>query len=62
MEISIPGTQDGTPLRRGVGGLCHLSKEIKPLNLTEQEKADLVAFLQALTGEEWSVTVPLVPE
>lgn len=29
----------------------HLSKEIVPLNLTAQEKADLVEFLQSLTGE-----------
>lgn len=29
-----------------------LSEEIKPLNLTDQEKADLVAFLHALTGKE----------
>jgi cytochrome c peroxidase len=28
-----------------------LSREIKPLNLTEAEQADLVAFLDALTGE-----------
>ena len=28
-----------------------LSKEIRPLNLTAQEQADLVAFLRALTGE-----------
>ena len=28
-----------------------LSKEIRPLHLSEQEKADLVAFLEALTGE-----------
>lgn len=28
-----------------------LSAEIRPLNLTEQEEGDLVAFLQALTGE-----------
>jgi cytochrome c peroxidase len=28
-----------------------LSKEIHPLHLSEQEKADLVAFLEALTGE-----------
>lgn len=28
-----------------------LSKELRPLNLTEHEQADLVAFLQALTGE-----------
>ncbi|HVO27265.1 MAG TPA: cytochrome-c peroxidase [Candidatus Margulisiibacteriota bacterium] len=29
----------------------NLSKEIKPLNLTAQEKHDLVAFLEALTGD-----------
>jgi cytochrome c peroxidase len=28
-----------------------LSGEIKPLNLTASEQADLVAFLRALTGE-----------
>ena len=28
-----------------------LSGEIRPLNLTVQDQADLVAFLQALTGE-----------
>jgi cytochrome c peroxidase len=28
-----------------------LSKEIHPLNLTEQEQKDLVAFMEALTGE-----------
>jgi cytochrome c peroxidase len=30
-----------------------LSQQIKPLNLTAQEKADLVAFLKALSGEGW---------
>ena len=28
-----------------------LSKEIKPLNLTPQQILDMVAFLEALTGE-----------
>lgn len=28
-----------------------LDKEIKPLNLTNEERTDLIAFLQALTGE-----------
>jgi cytochrome c peroxidase len=30
---------------------AHLSKDMKPLNLTEQEKEDLAAFLESLTGE-----------
>jgi len=29
----------------------HLDKEIKPLNLTTRDRADLVAFLESLTGE-----------
>ena len=28
-----------------------LSEKVKKLNLTDQEKADLVAFMEALTGE-----------
>jgi len=36
----------------------HLSADIKPLNLTAQEKGDLVAFLEALTGEVNDITPP----
>jgi len=31
----------------------YLDRRIKPLNLTKQEKSDLVAFLKALGGEGW---------
>lgn len=31
----------------------HLNERIKPLNLTDQDKKDLVAFLKALSGEGW---------
>ena len=30
---------------------ANLDPKIKPLHLTDQEKADLVAFMEALTGE-----------
>ena len=30
-----------------------LDKQIKPLNLTKQDKSDLVAFMRALSGEGW---------
>jgi len=30
-----------------------LNQQIKPLNLTKQEKADLVSFMKALSGEGW---------
>jgi len=41
----------------------YLSKEMVPLNLTAQEKADLVAFLQSLTGDiAFAVFVPELPQ
>ena len=42
------------------GGLpnAHLDPAIKPLNLTEQEKKDLVEFMESLNGEGWEVTPP----
>ncbi len=36
----------------------NLSKEIRPLGLTEREKRDLVAFLEALTGEVHNLAPP----
>jgi len=36
----------------------HLDIAIKPLNLTEQEKDDLVEFLHTLDGEGWEVEPP----
>jgi cytochrome c peroxidase len=38
-----------------------LSAEIKPLNLSSQEVADLVAFLHTLTSEDPPVTLPVLP-
>ena len=35
-----------------------LDPVIKPLNLTEQEKEDLIEFLRGLNGEGWDVTPP----
>jgi hypothetical protein len=41
---------------------AQLDKEVKPLNLTAQEKADLLAFLKSLNGEGWqakpAITLP----
>jgi cytochrome c peroxidase len=36
-----------------------LDPEMKPLNLSNQEKADLVAFLRSLNGEGWQVKPPI---
>lgn len=38
-----------------------LSNEIKPLNLTAQEKAELVAFLKTLTSVDTPVELPVLP-
>lgn len=37
------------------------SKKLKPLNLTKNEKAALLAFLEELSGEEIRMAVPQVP-
>ena len=37
------------------------SAQIKPLNLTKQEKADLIAFMGTLTSEMDPTTVPVLP-
>ncbi len=41
---------------------AQLSTDIKPLNLTTQEKADLVAFLESLTGTMPAFEEPELPE
>ncbi len=40
----------------------NLSPMIRPLGLTAEEKADLIAFLQALTGEPLKVVMPKLPQ
>ena len=39
-----------------------LSQEIKPLHLSDQDKADLLAFMEALTGELQGTEKPLLPQ
>ena len=38
-----------------------LSPEIKPLNLTKQEKNELIAFLRTLTSTDKPVEIPMLP-
>ncbi len=45
----------------GGGTNPNLSPLVKPLNLTSEEKADLVAFLKALTGESIPFQFPKIP-
>jgi cytochrome c peroxidase len=46
----------------GGGANPNLSPLMKPLDLTAEEKADLIAFLTALTGEPLKITVPKLPK
>ncbi len=49
-------------LNNGGGAHPNLSAMVKPLNLTTDEKTDLIAFLQALTGEPIKVILPKLPK
>lgn len=40
----------------------NLSPEMKALNLTQQEKMDLVSFMKSLTGRPMQLTVPQLPQ
>ncbi len=46
---------------RGADEKDNLDPNIKPLNLTPQEKKDLVEFLRSLTGKQEAVTLPVLP-
>ena len=47
---------------QGGGSNPNLSPLVKPLNLTAEEKSDLVAFLKALTGEPIPFSMPKLPK
>lgn len=47
---------------RGGNANANLSSDMKKLNLSEQEKADLVEFLESLTGEMPEFEEPELPE
>ncbi len=40
----------------------NLTSEMKPLNLSAQDKGDLVAFMHALTGTTPAITIPILPQ
>lgn len=47
---------------RGGDDRGNVSKDVRPLNLSAQDKSDLVAFLGALTGRPLAVAVPVLPQ
>lgn len=71
IELTAPYFRDGSAsnLRevvehyvRGGDDRGNLSSSMKPLQLSEQEKDDLVAFMKALTGKRKTLTVPQLPQ
>jgi cytochrome c peroxidase len=70
IELTAPYFRDGSAatLRdvvehyvRGGDDRSNISAEMKPLQLSEQEKEDLVAFLKSLTGRHSAFVVPQLP-
>jgi cytochrome c peroxidase len=49
-------------LDKGGGADPNLAPQMKPLNLTAEEKVDLLAFLKALSGEPLKITLPKLPK
>jgi cytochrome c peroxidase len=49
-------------LNNGGGAIPNLSPLLKPLQLTAEERTDLVAFLKALTGEPIKFDMPKLPK
>ncbi|HEX6706491.1 MAG TPA: cytochrome c peroxidase [Albitalea sp.] len=71
IELTAPYFRDGSAatLRdvvehyvRGGDDKSNLSPTMKPLNLNEQEKDDLVAFMKALSGQRKPIAVPYLPQ
>lgn len=71
IELTAPYFRDGSAstLRevvdhyvRGGDDRSNLSASMKPLDLSEQEKNDLVAFMKSLTGKSRPITVPRLPQ
>jgi cytochrome c peroxidase len=48
-------------LDRGGGPNPHLSPLLRPLGLTQEEKSNLISFLETLSGEPLKITVPALP-
>ena len=52
----------GEDLTEEAFGFSNKTKRLKPLNLTDEEKEDLVAFLESTTGEEIFMDNPELPK
>ncbi|HEY6512198.1 MAG TPA: cytochrome c peroxidase [Burkholderiaceae bacterium] len=71
IELTAPYFHNGTSVTlaevvehyaRGGDDRSNVSKDVRTLPLSEQEKADLVAFMKALTGSTRSASIPVLPQ
>ena len=71
IELTAPYYHDGSAatLRevvdhyaRGGDDRSNVSPDVRPLNLSEQDKEDLVAFMRALTGKRTAFAQPQLPQ
>ena len=47
---------------RGGDDRSNVSKDVRKLDLSAQDKADLVAFMKTLTGPTRSASIPALPQ
>jgi len=71
VELTAPYFHNGTATTlaevvdhyaRGGDDRSNLSKDVRQLDLSEQDKADLVAFMKTLTGPTRSASIPALPQ
>jgi len=71
VELTAPYFHNGTAVTlkdvvdhyaRGGDDRSNLSKDVRTLDLGEQDKTDLVAFMKALTGSVRSASIPVLPQ
>jgi len=71
VELTAPYFHNGTATTlaevvehyaRGGDDRSNVSKDVRTLDLTAQDKADLVAFMKTLTGPTRSASIPALPQ
>jgi len=71
VELTAPYFHNGTAATlsevvehyaRGGDDRSNVSKDVRRLDLSEQDKADLVAFMKALTGPTRTASIPALPQ
>lgn len=71
VELTAPYFHNGTAMTlrdavehyaRGGDDRSNVSKDVRVLELSEQDKLDMVAFMKALTGSQRTASIPALPQ